>query len=214
MAIAREGYVLIAVATALALGAFVVAAALDSRLLWTAAYAFVLIAVAVAFLFRDPERRGERGQRLILSPADGRIVQIEEVQEPEYLHGAARRISIFLSIFDVHVQRSPVSGQVEHLERRPGRRRYPGLEAEQASVGIDAGSFQILVRQIATGRHQRVVTYPQRGARVEQGDRIGMIRFGSRVDAFLPLASRLRGRCGERVYAGRSVLGELDAVEP
>lgn len=213
MAIAREGYVLIAVATALALGAFVVAAALDSRLLWTAAYLFVLVAVAVAFLFRDPERRGERGQRLVLSPADGRVVQIEEVQEPEYLRGTARRISIFLGIFDVHVQRSPVAGLVEHLERRPGRRRYAGLESEQASIGIDAGSFRILVRQIAAGRHQRVVTYPQSGARVEQGDRIGMIRFGSRVDAFLPLGARLRVRSGERVYAGRSVLGELDEAD-
>ncbi|MBI4410244.1 MAG: phosphatidylserine decarboxylase family protein [Gemmatimonadetes bacterium] len=219
MTIAREGYVFIAAATALALAGFALAAVLGNWLLWLAAYGFVVLALFLAFFFRDPQRWGERGENLILAPADGRVVQIAQVEEPVYLKGPARRVSIFLSLFDVHVQRSPVSGVVEYRDYRPGKRmaawkERASLENEQASIGINAGSFRVLVRQIAGLVAQRIVTDVQRGDTLRQGERIGLIRFGSRVDAFVPPSARLRVKPGDRVYSGQTVLGELPEGAP
>jgi len=125
-------------------------------------------------------------------------------------------VSTFLSLFDVHVQRAPVGGVVEYRTYRPGRfhpawQARAGRENEQASIGIDAGGYRVLVRQIAGAVARRIVTYVEPGERIGQGDRIGMIRFGSRVEIYLPAGTRLRIRPGDRVYAGRTVLGELAA---
>ncbi|MBI4544613.1 MAG: phosphatidylserine decarboxylase family protein, partial [Gemmatimonadetes bacterium] len=218
MSIAREGYAFIAAGTALALTAFVLAALAGSWSLWLAAYGMVVLTIFLTFFFRDPAREGERGEHLILAPADGRIVQIIDVHEPAYLGGAARRISIFLSLFDVHVQRAPVSGMVGYRHYQPGRylaawRERASTENEQSSVGIDNGRFKVLVRQIAGLVAQRIVTDVRRGDDVVQGQRIGLIRFGSRVDLYLPLTARLRVRAGDRARAGQTVLAELPPRE-
>lgn len=214
MAFAREGYLFIAVATILALTGFVVAAILGSWIAWAGAYLFVILAIFIAFFFRDPERRGERGEHLIVAPADGRVIQITDGQEPTYIRGPATRVSIFLSLFNVHVQRSPVSGTVEYRNYVPGRfhaawEQRASLENERSSTGIQASGWRILVRQIAGLIAQRIETYVSEGDTVEQGERIGIIRFGSRVDTFVPPGTRLRVRVGDRVYGGRTVLGEL-----
>ena len=219
MAIAREGYVFIAAASVVALVGFALAAIVGSWVVWLASYIAVVFALAFAFFFRDPERRGERGAHLILAPADGKVVQITEVEEPTYLHGPARRVSIFLSLFDVHVQRSPATGVVEYRRHQPGKfltawQERASLENEQTSIGINAGNYRLMVRQIAGLVAQRIVTYVDEGARVEQGDRIGLIRFGSRVDTFIPLEAVVRVKPGDRVYAGRTVLAELPGSEP
>jgi len=219
MAIAREGYVFIAAASVVALVGFAVAAVAGSWVVWLVSYIAVVFALAFAFFFRDPEREGERGAHLILAPADGKIVQITEVEEPTYLHGPARRISIFLSLFDVHVQRSPATGVVEYRRHQPGKflaawAEQASLENEQTSIGIDAGEYRLMVRQIAGLVAQRIVTYVDEGARVHQGDRIGLIRFGSRVDTFIPLDAEVRVKTGDRAYAGRTVLAELPRSEP
>jgi len=219
MAIAREGYVFIAAASVIALVGFVVAAVVGSWVVWLASYIAVVLALAFAFFFRDPERRGERGAHLILAPADGKVVQITEVEEPNYLRGPARRISIFLSLFDVHVQRSPAAGVVEFRRHQPGKflaawAERASLENEQTSIGINAGHYRLMVKQIAGIVAQRIVTYVDEGTRVEQGDRIGLIRFGSRVDTFIPLDAEVRVKPGDRVYAGRTVLAELPGSGP
>lgn len=219
MAFAREGYFFIAVATVLALTGFVIAAILGSWTAWLSAYLLVILAIFIAFFFRDPERQGERGEHLIVAPADGRVVQITSGQEPTYVRGPATRISIFLSLFNVHVQRAPVSGMVEYRHHMPGRFRAAweeraSFENEQSSTGIWTGDSRILVRQIAGLVAQRIETYVEEGDTVEQGDRIGIIRFGSRVDTFVPRATRLRVRVGDRVYGGRSVLGEMPEGVP
>ncbi|HVX40634.1 MAG TPA: phosphatidylserine decarboxylase family protein [Gemmatimonadaceae bacterium] len=214
MNFAREGLTFIVIAALVAIGAFGAALSRRSWPLWLLAFLLTVIALWVAYFFRDPTRLGERGEQLVISPADGKVVMVTEVDEPLYLKSRATRISIFMNVFNVHVNRYPVSGVVRFVERKPGRfvnaaREEASLENEQASVGIESGSNEILVRQIAGLIARRIVTDAHEGEHVRQGDRMGLIRFGSRVDVFLPVGSTLRIKPGDVVYAGTTVLAEL-----
>jgi phosphatidylserine decarboxylase len=211
---AREGLVFIAIAALIAAGTF--AAALNRRSwpLWLAAFLLTVIALWVAYFFRDPERTGERGARLAIAPADGKVVHITEVDEPAFIKGRAVRVSIFMNVFNVHVNRYPVSGTVRYVHYNPGKFlnaavEKASLENEQSSVGIEAGDNRILVRQIAGLIARRIVTYSKEGTKVEQGERMGIIRFGSRVDVFLPVGAQVRVKVGEITYAGVTVVAEL-----
>lgn len=214
MSFAREGLVFIVVATLLAAGVFALALNRRSWPLWLLALALVVIALGIAFVFRDPDRTGERGAMLAIAPADGRVMQISEVDEPAFLQGPATRVSIFMNVFDVHVNRYPVSGTLRVVERRRGRLLNAAVEQasvanEQTSVGIESEIGRVLVRQIAGLVARRIETYGQVGQRVEQGDRMGLIRFGSRVDLFLPAGSTVRVKVGETTVAGTTIIGEL-----
>jgi phosphatidylserine decarboxylase len=142
------------------------------------------------------------------------VIDIREVEEPTFLGGVARRITIFLSVFDVHVQRAPVSGTVEHRSYKPGEYAVAWLEKasqdnEQASLGITTPHGRVLVRQIAGLVARRIVTDPVEGDSVERGERIGLIRFGSRVDLFLPLEWEVTCSVGARVRVGATPLAKL-----
>jgi len=139
---------------------------------------------------------------------------ITEVDEPAFVGGKATRLSIFMNVFNVHVNRYPVDGTVEYVHYNSGKflnaaAEKSSIENEQSSVGIDTGTHRILVRQIAGLIARRIVTYSQKGQQVKQGDRMGLIRFGSRVDVFLPTNSRLRVQLGALTTAGTTVLAEL-----
>ncbi len=214
MNFAREGLPLIGIAAAIAGGAFLLAVARRSWPLWLLAFALLLVALWVAYFFRDPERAGDRGDRIVVAPADGKIVMITDVEEPAFVQGRATRISIFMNVFSVHVNRYPVSGTVRYVHRTPGKflnavGEQASLENEQMSVGIEAGTHRVLVRQIAGLIARRIITYSAVGDVVTQGERMGIIRFGSRVDVFLPAGSALRVTVGELSSAGTTVLGEL-----
>ena len=173
---------------------------------------WIPVAVWLPVFFRDPLREGPRGERLVISPADGLVVSVAEVEEPSYVGGRAIRISIFMSIFDVHVNRHPVSGTVELRDYRSGRFINASLDKasegnERMSLGIRSSRGRVLVRQIAGLVARRIVTDPVVGAGVRQGERLGMIRFGSRVDTFAA-GTQPRVKVGERVKAGLSVLAE------
>jgi phosphatidylserine decarboxylase len=211
---AREGLVFIVIAALIALGAFGVAVTRRSWPLWLAAFLLTVIALWVAYFFRDPERTGERGERLVIAPADGKVVHVTEVDEPSFLQSRAIRVSIFMNVFNVHVNRYPVTGVVQYVHYNPGKfinaaEEKASLENEQSSVGIEAGSNRVLVRQIAGLIARRIVTYGKVGDRVEQGDRMGLIRFGSRVDVFLPTSARIRVKVGDITYAGSTVIAEM-----
>jgi phosphatidylserine decarboxylase len=211
---AREGLLFIAIAALIAAGTFLLALNRRSWPLWLAAIVLVVVAIWVAYFFRDPERTGERGENLVIAPADGKVVQVSAVDEPAFLHEKAIQISIFMNVFNVHVNRYPVSGVVRYVHYNPGKflnaaAEKASLENEQSSVGIETGSNRVLVRQIAGLIARRIVTYSTDGARVTQGDRMGIIRFGSRVDVFLPATARIRVKVGDATYAGVSVIGEL-----
>ena len=214
MNFAREGLVLIITATLIAVGGFALALARRSWPLWLLAMVLVVVALWVAYFFRDPERKGQRGAEIAVAPADGRIVQVTEVDEPAFIHGRAIRVSIFMNVFNVHVNRYPVAGTVRYVHRAPGKflnaaDDAASLENEQNTVGIESGSQRILVRQIAGLIARRIFTYSREGERVEQGERMGIIRFGSRVDLFLPPRSTVRAKVGERTVAGVTVIATL-----
>jgi phosphatidylserine decarboxylase len=223
---AREGLIFIAIAALLAAGAFGLAVTRRSWGLWLAAFVLLLLALWVAYFFRDPERVGDRGPTLIVAPADGKLIMITEVDEPSFVHGRALRLSIFMNVFNVHVNRYPVDGVVKYLHYNKGKfinaaAEKSSLENEQMSVGLETipadstrtprvGSTQrILVRQIAGLIARRIVTYSKLDEKVKQGDRMGMIRFGSRVDVFIPVGSTIRSKLGDMTTAGVTVLGEL-----
>ena len=214
MNFAREGLLFIAIAAAVAAGGFAFAISRRSWGLWLAAFVLLLLALWVAYFFRDPERTGQRGPSLVVSPADGKLIMISEVDEPSFVQGRAVRLSIFMNVFNVHVNRYPVDGVVKHIHYNKGKflnaaSDKSSLENEQMSVGVDTGRYRILVRQIAGLIARRIVTYSKVGQQVKQGDRMGIIRFGSRVDVFIPVDSRILGKLGDVTTAGVSILAEL-----
>jgi len=212
--VAREGIPFILIAIVIAAGGYTAALMRRSWPLWLLAFLLTVIALWVAYFFRDPERTGERGDTLVIAPADGRIVHLTEVDEPSFVQGKALRISIFMNVFNVHVNRYPVSGTVEYVHYNPGKFlnaavEKSSLENEQMSVGLVSGAHRILVRQIAGLIARRIVTYSKVGDSVRQGERFGLIRFGSRVDVFVPVNSRIRVKIGEATMSGTTVLAEL-----
>jgi phosphatidylserine decarboxylase len=215
MRIAPEGWPFINIGLA-AEGAFLVLAWAWPG--WTVAFPVVgaLLLLWLLIFFRDPVREGPRGDQLVISPADGVICSVAEVDEGMYLHGRARRISVFMNVFDVHVNRYPVAGEIEYVNYSPGAflvasTEKASLANEQCSVGIRGPRGGVLVRQIAGFVARRIVTDSQPGEIARQGDRMGMIRFGSRVDVFLEPDVQVRVAMGERVSAGRTVLAEYRA---
>ena len=216
MNFAREGIPFMAVATLLAAAAFATALARRSWPLWLLAFLLTLVALWVAYFFRDPERSVSPDDRVVISPADGKVMMISEVDEPSYVGGRAIRVSIFLNIFNVHVNRYPVGGHIEFLKYTPGKflnaaGARASLENEQMSVGINTGRHRILVRQIAGLLARRLVTYGKEGETVQQGDRMGLMKFSSRMDVFLPPGSAIKVREGQAATAGVTPIAELPA---
>jgi phosphatidylserine decarboxylase len=214
MSFAREGMVFIVAGAAAVVVVFALALAFRSWPIWVAGVVVLIVAIWIAYFFRDPERMGPRGDRLVIAPADGRVVMITPVEEPDFVQGRAIRISIFMNIFNVHVNRYPVNGTVTYEHYNPGKflnaaAEKASLENEQMSVGIAGSSHKVLVRQIAGLIARRIVTYAKSGAAAAQGERMGIIRFGSRVDVFVPPDATIRTRVGERPVAGVTVLAEL-----
>jgi phosphatidylserine decarboxylase len=214
MNFAREGLLFIVGSAVIAAAVILVAVTKRSWPIWLLGFALLVVAIWVASFFRDPERPGARGDQIVISPADGKVVLVTEVDEPTFMKGRAQRVSIFMNIFNVHVNRYPVTGSVQYVQANPGKflnavAPEASLENEQTSVGIEAGSNRILVRQIAGLIARRIVTYSKIGDQARQGERMGLIRFGSRVDVFLPLDATLRVKPGDVAYAGVTVVAEL-----
>ena len=216
MNFAREGFIFIVVAALLAAGGYAIALKYRSWPLWLLAFFLTLIAIWVAYFFRDPERTGERGEQLVVAPADGKVVQIIEVDEPAFLKSRAIQISIFMNVFNVHVNRYPVTGTVGYVHYNPGKfmnaaADKASLENEQSSVGIETERYRVLVRQIAGLIARRIVTYSRVGDPAKQGERFGLIRFGSRVDVFVPVGSKVLVSTGQTTTAGVTTVAEMPA---
>jgi phosphatidylserine decarboxylase len=178
----------------------------------------ILVCLAVDGLilnfFRDPERLTPKGIGLVISPADGKVVVIKEVQEPEFLHGSALQVSIFMSPLDVHVNRIPVSGTVGHFHHIPGSFGVAFDDKaseynERTCIGIEGQGVKILFRQIAGALARRIVADLKVGQSVTAGERFGMIKLGSRVDIFMPAGSRAAVAMHQQVAAGETVLAHL-----
>jgi phosphatidylserine decarboxylase len=177
--------------------------------------AVLLLAAFVVYFFRDPEREIPAGERLILAPADGKIVAIKPFPDWKGPFGEPLvRISIFLSVFDVHVNRAPIAALVQEVTHSPGQFRVAWDEEasqanEQTLVRFATPDGDVWVKLIAGLIARRIVCRVTTGQKVEAGERIGLIRFGSRVDCILPEAAVLRVRRGQTVKGGSTILGVI-----
>ena len=179
------------------------------------------LTIWVAAFFRDPIRTTPQGGNLVVAPADGLITMIAKVSPPRELAGAnglaeseMTRVSIFMSVFDVHINRSPIDGRVRKMAYVPGKFLNADLDKasednERQHFLIEGDGFSIGVTQIAGLIARRILTFVQEGDAVQAGQRIGMIRFGSRVDVYLPAGTGPRVLLGQRAIAGETVLAEI-----
>lgn len=195
------------------IGAFAIAVGLALATWWIPLLIWVPITVWVVAFFRDPERRGERGPQLIIAPADGKVVSVIETDEPAFFGDRAVRISIFMNVFNCHVNRYPADGTVAYRHYNAGRFGHAGTDKaslvnEQSSVGLDTAHGKLLIRQIAGLIARRIVTDHPVGTPVHQGERLGMIRFGSRVDLFMPRGTRIRVKVGDTTRVAETVVAE------
>jgi phosphatidylserine decarboxylase len=213
MKFAKEGLPFIFAANLLSFVLLVIAYKASTPWLWGAWVMLAIVTAWVHYFFRDPEREGARGPDIVISPADGKVVSVVEVHEPAFIRGPAIRISVFMNIFSVHVNRYPVTGDVRYVQYNPGKFlnaavEKASLENEQSSVGIETPKGRVLVRQIAGLIARRIVTYSRTGDVAQQGVRFGIIRFGSRVDVFLPTTAKVRVKVGDQAQAGLTVLAD------
>lgn len=182
-------------------------------------YAFLTFSVLFYFLilqfFRSPKRKVTLDERLVIAPADGKVVVIEEVIETEYFNDKRRQISIFMSPVNVHINRNPVEGVVKYFKYHAGKylvawHPKSSTENERTTIVVKAkNEVEILMRQIAGALAKRIVWYVKEGQAVSQGEEFGFIKFGSRVDVFLPLTAKVKVNIGEKTVGGITVLAEL-----
>ena len=206
MRIDRAGFPFIAVAAVPAVGL-----ATAGMYLWAAPFA--VLAVAIVLFFRDPERHPPAREDAIVSPADGRVMVAGVPPDGAAPDGNWTLVSIFLSPLDVHVNRVPVGGRVARVEYRPGRclaayRPEATMENERCETWIDAGRWTVVCRQVTGVLVRRVVCRLKPGEQVRAGDRLGVMKFGSRIDLFLPAGTRLLVGVGDRVRAGETVVAQ------
>ena len=183
---------------------------------WAWTIAPVLFAAFFLWFFRDPRRTVPPGEGLIVSPGDGRVTETVAITTPE---GPRQRISIFLSVFDVHVNRSPIGGVLTQVRYRKGEylnamNPSSADRNEQNAVTVRGPGFEISFKQIAGLLARRIVFNFSEGDAVERGQRVGLIKFGSRVDVLLPAEAALRVKVGQRVKGGSSVLAVMPNGEP
>lgn len=174
----------------------------------------LFITIFLLFFFRDPKRAIPGGENTVLSPADGKVVVVKDTFENNYFHENVKQISIFLSIFNVHVNRIPISGIIESVKYIPGKFHVAALpkaslENEQTAIVIATDNTKIIVKQIAGILARRIICKIKPGDVVRKGDRYGLIYFGSRVDIFLPVNSEIRVKSGERVKGAKDVIAML-----
>ncbi len=215
MRIHREGYAII-------LGTTVFLVALNALVSWLAgegAITSTVLALSLIFFilivqfFRDPNRTIPQGENLIIAPADGKVVVIEEVEEPEYFKDKRKQVSIFMSPINVHVNRVPVSGEVVYSQYHPGKylvawHPKSSTENERTTVVLKQGNKEILFRQIAGALAKRIVNYAKPGMQYQMGQEYGFIKFGSRIDLYLPLDAEVMVNLEQKTTGGETIIAK------
>jgi phosphatidylserine decarboxylase len=196
-------------------GAIVPAVLLAAARRYGWAGGFAALAAFFAYFFRDPERRIPAGEDLVVAPADGRVMMAGPSDTRWGPTGQWLQVTIFLSPLDVHINRTPVGGRVTRIDYRPGRflpaYKEDASENELNEIWIDHDGSTIVVRQVVGVLARRIVCRIAEGQTLQRGDRIGLMKFGSRMDVFLPTGARLLVGAGDRVTAGETVLAQLPA---
>jgi len=194
-------------------GAFVL-----DYLKWVLVSLWALFVGFTLYFFRDPDPMVPTGPNLVVAPGHGKVDVIDTATEPDFIGGECRRVSIFLSVFDVHVQNAPVTGRVALFKHTPGQylnalRTDSAKFNENVLIGFDAGEQsgdKIGVRLIAGLIARRIVPWVAQNDAVRRGDRISLIQFGSRVDVYLPLRAKIRVELGDKVKGGETVIASFD----
>ena len=177
--------------------------------------ASVLLAVIVLQFFRKPPRKAVINAKHIIAPADGKVVVIEETVESEYFKGPRRQVSIFMSPLNVHINFNPISGIVSYFKYHPGKflvawHPKSSTDNERTTVVVkNEKGVEVLYRQIAGAMARRICWYVKEGDKVEQGEEFGFIKFGSRVDIYLPLDAKILVKLGDKPVGGETVIAEL-----
>lgn len=189
-----------------------------AALLMQWAVAAIILGALVLFLFnffRDPHRSGSDRHVDVLSPADGTVVLIKDIPDGEIWPGLTRQVSIFMSVFDVHVNRAPITGKIVHYRYSPGK-KIPAMSHKSSSeneqnliVMTDSRGATLAFKQIAGLLARRIVFDRKEGDQVARGERVGMIKFGSRVDVFLPASATIHVKHGDKTKVGLSVIAEI-----
>ena len=215
MRIHKEGYKLLTISLIFLIGVNLVAfRMMDHYPLVIGILSLVIFLLFLQF-FRNPDRSivtTEDG--IVYAPADGKVVVIEETEESEYFQDRRIQISIFMSPVNVHVNRNPISGVIDYYKYHPGKylvawHPKSSTENERTTVVYNSGSAKILLRQIAGAAAKRIVSYVDQGQQVVQGQDMGFIKFGSRVDLFLPLDADIRVSANQKVKGNRSIIARL-----
>jgi phosphatidylserine decarboxylase len=218
MGIHKEGYNILAVGFIILLLLNVLAAFLwpgNTLFRWVFLFFSIVLYVFILFFFRLPIRRLDPDPGLVYAPADGKVVVIEETMEMEYFKDTRLQISIFMSPFNMHSNKYPVSGHVTHVSYHPGHYMvawHPKSSElnERSSVVIETDTGEeVLIRQIAGAVARRIVTYAKENQDVTQGEELGFIKFGSRVDIFLPLGTEVEVPILQQVKANRSIIAKM-----
>ena len=167
------------------------------------------------YFFRDPEREIPPGENLIVSPADGKVILIEQIPEEDVFKTTVQKVSIFMSVFDVHVNRIPIDGRVTYFNYQKGKfhqafKDDASYENERTIIVVENDKIKLLFVQIAGILARRIVCRIREGWNVKQGDRFGMIKFGSRVDMLLPMEVKLNIKLNQKVKAGATIIGHYD----
>jgi phosphatidylserine decarboxylase len=181
---------------------------------WLVFAVTTFLLVFIISFFRIPNRTFTVRQGAIVAPADGKVVVIEETNDPEYFHGQRLQISVFMSPANVHVNRCPIDGEVVYTKYHKGKYLVAwdpksSTENERHSVVLNTGKGEILVKQIAGALAKRISNYLRQGQQVKQNQELGFIRFGSRVDLLLPVGTKVNVKIGDKVKGGVTVLAEL-----
>lgn len=180
---------------------------------------FLVITLFIVFFFRDPERKIPQGEGVILSAADGRIVEIAPFSENRFLNSGGTKVSIFLSLWDVHINRNPISGIVKYAKYIPGGfnaayKEKASSDNEQNELGLENDQVKLILKQIAGTIARRIVCRIKEGDQVKIGERFGMIKFGSRAELFLPEKVKISVKINQKVKAGETVIGTYDVCHP
>lgn len=218
MGIHKEGYKILAAGFIILLVINIIISVIwngNTLLKWTFLILSVMLFIFILFFFRLPARTIEPDPGLIYAPADGKVVVIEEAEEKEYFRDIRLQVSIFMSPFNMHSNRYPVSGRIKYVGYHPGHYMvawHPKSSElnERSTIVIETQSgAEILIRQIAGAIARRIVTYAKENQEVRQGDELGFIKFGSRVDVFLPLGTEIEIPILQQVKANKSIIAKI-----
>ena len=209
---AKEGLNLVAGTLVLSLILFFFSVLGHSSVLLFLGGAFLILSLFFVFFFRDPERKIPKGENLVLAPADGRIISLKNFSDDEFLKSSGTKVSIFLSVLDPHINRNPITGMIMNLKYNPGKflpafREKASLENEHTEVWMENNQVKLVMKQIAGVLARRIICRFEKGDKILGGERFGMIKFGSRVDLFLPENVRIEVELNEKVKAGETIIG-------